>query len=243
MWVRIRERGQYLCVTGGGEHVHGWHKMTSGARYHRVMTCFVSDRFKASTGRGGMRPATAGGAAPDIPPGTGAGNDDWPLLVPPVVSSAKVICRWLCSVWCCRLRESLNTWSLSLEGSAGLRRGPRFSSPSSFTSTSSISHSASRSMSAWGSSRDPLLWRCCKGLSWGELAATSRATTSGLTTRDKPKSAILTEQSTQDTRMFAAAERTWSQSRKWVRRDEIRQQQPGKGPANDMNIESRHWLG
>ena len=93
------------------------------------------------------------------------------------------------------------------------------------------------------SSRDPLLWRCCKGLSWGELAATSRATTSGLTTRDKPKSAILTEQSTQDTRMFAAAERTWSQSRKWVRRDEIRQQQPGKGPANDMNIESRHWLG
>ena len=112
--------------------------------------------------------------------------------------------RWLCSVCCCRLRGSLKTWSFSREGSDGPWDGPRFSSPSSFTSTSSICHSASRSMSACGSSRDPLLCRCM-GLSWGELAVTSRATTSGLTTRDKPKSAIFTEQSTHDTSMLAAA--------------------------------------
>ena len=80
-YERIREWVQCLGDRGGGGggegHVHGWHRMTSGARYHRVMTCFVSERFKASTGRGGMRPATAGGAAPAIPPGgSGAGNDD-----------------------------------------------------------------------------------------------------------------------------------------------------------------------
>ena len=59
-------------------------------------------------------------------------------------------------------------------------------------------------MSACGSSREPLVCRCM-GLRWGEFGV-SRATTSGLTTRDKPKSAIFTEQSTQDTNMFAATE-------------------------------------